>query len=76
MRTSRARRTTALLAPCAALVIAAGGFGPAAAARARSDPSPTPVPAATMTAPAPTRIPSPLKPMKPASRQAPAVSAR
>ncbi|MFE5536091.1 hypothetical protein [Streptomyces sp. NPDC056492] len=76
MRTSRARRTTALLAPCVALVIAAGGFGTAAAARVRTDPSPAPVPAATMTPPAPTRIPSPLKPVKPVSRQAPPFSAR
>ncbi|KMO97583.1 hypothetical protein [Streptomyces roseus] len=66
MRNSRARRSTALLAPCVALVIAAGGFGPAAGAQARTDPSPVPVPVPTMKAPAPTRIPSPLKRIRPA----------
>ncbi|MEU8840987.1 hypothetical protein AB0D97_17935 [Streptomyces roseus] len=70
MRNSRARRSTALLAPCVALVIAAGGFGPAAGAQARTDPSPVPVPAPTMKAPAPTRIPSPLKRIRPAAFQA------
>ncbi|MFE2877508.1 hypothetical protein ACFXG6_02290 [Streptomyces roseus] len=70
MRNSRARRSTAPLAPCLALVIAAAGFGPAAGAQARTDPSPRPVPAPTMRAPAPTRIPSPLKPIRPAAFKA------
>ncbi|MER6780438.1 MULTISPECIES: serine hydrolase domain-containing protein [unclassified Streptomyces] len=72
MRTSRSRRRTALLAPCAALLIVWGGSPPGAAALAvaRTGPSPAPVPAATMTAPAPTRIPSPLKPIEQAAFQA------
>ncbi|MFF4101619.1 serine hydrolase domain-containing protein [Streptomyces sp. NPDC001903] len=72
MRTSRARRRTALLAPCVALLIAGGGIpiGAAALGMPRADPSPTPAPAPTMTAPAPTRIPPPLKPIRPAAFQA------
>ncbi|MFE3583214.1 hypothetical protein [Streptomyces vinaceus] len=67
MRTSRARRTAALLAPCVALLIAGAGTALGASAQALAGPSPTPVPAATMTAPAPTRIPPPLKPIDPAA---------
>ncbi|ROQ94975.1 D-alanyl-D-alanine carboxypeptidase [Streptomyces sp. 2132.2] len=70
MRSSRARRNTALLAPCVALLIAGAGAAPGPSAPALADPSPTPVPAATMTAPAPTRIPPPLKPIRPAAFQA------
>ncbi|KPH98535.1 hypothetical protein OV450_5651 [Actinobacteria bacterium OV450] len=62
-----AQRRTALLAPCAALLLAVG-VPPAAAATA--DPAPAPAPAATMTPPAPTRIPSPLKPIRPAALRA------
>lgn len=78
MRTSRTasrathptHRRTALLAPCVALLIAGGALPPASAVAALAAPSPTPAPAATMPPPAPTRIPSPLKPIKPAAFQA------
>ncbi|MFF4297365.1 serine hydrolase domain-containing protein [Streptomyces vinaceus] len=70
MRTSRARRNTALLAPCVALLIAGAGTPLGPSAQALAGPSPTPVPAATMTAPAPTRIPPPLKPIDPVAFRA------
>ncbi|MFE2144255.1 hypothetical protein ACFXA3_21395 [Streptomyces sp. NPDC059456] len=74
MRTHRtdarpAHRRAALLAPCAALLITAGVL-PAASTAPLADRPPAPAPAATMTPPAPTRIPSPLKPIKPAAFRA------
>ncbi|MDX3538457.1 serine hydrolase [Streptomyces sp. MB09-01] len=70
MRNAPTARRTALLAPCAALLIAGCVLPPGASAAALADPSAAPPPSPTATAgtsPAPT--PSPLNPIDPAAFQ-------